>query len=287
ILLTRGLAQIANATKEVQLESGHGGTGHIGARDTGAVWTAHAHVGRRARHLRIASDAEGRQTIGVGNAVLGPGLFHTRRGNAHVAIVVEGKTDQVTQARICEELLPAEVGAVAQIGRAGAAPLDRFSLRKGRGNGRQGPLVFGGQRAARERCHKQQGQEFEAYRFSNHHGVFWSEGCPTSGQATAAGAAVVGAACAACAPSNRGRVLKMDRMTTKNVGTKITASGVAANIPPNTPKPTAFWLAAPAPVAIASGTTPRMKAKDVMRIGRKRSRAASTVASSKIGRAHV
>ena len=36
---------------------------------------------------------------------------------------------------------------------------------------------------------------------------------------------------------------------------------------------------APAPVEIASGSTPRMKASEVMRIGRKRSRAASTAAA--------
>ena len=41
----------------------------------------------------------------------------------------------------------------------------------------------------------------------------------------------------------------------------------------------AFWLAALAPVATASGTTPSVKASEVMRIGRKRSLAASTVAS--------
>ena len=38
-------------------------------------------------------------------------------------------------------------------------------------------------------------------------------------------------------------------------------------------------LAELAPVAIASGTTPRMKASEVMTMGRKRSRAASTAAS--------
>lgn len=43
--------------------------------------------------------------------------------------------------------------------------------------------------------------------------------------------------------------------------------------------PMAFWAAEPAPVAIARGTTPRIKASDVMIIGRRRSRAASSVAS--------
>src|SRR3546814_93589 len=82
--------------------------------------------------------------------------------------------------------------------------------------------------------------------------------------------------------------------TTKNTGTKKIARTVAEIIPPSTPVPMAFWLAALAPVAIASGSTPKLKASEVMMIGRKRSRAASMVASSrglasarKIGRAHV
>ena len=38
-------------------------------------------------------------------------------------------------------------------------------------------------------------------------------------------------------------------------------------MPPNTVVPIDWRLAAPAPVAIISGTTPRMKAKAVIRIG--------------------
>ena len=55
---------------------------------------------------------------------------------------------------------------------------------------------------------------------------------------------------------------------------------VAAIIPPITPIPMEFCAAAPAPVAIASGVTPRMNASEVIRIGRSRSRAASTAAST-------
>ena len=51
-------------------------------------------------------------------------------------------------------------------------------------------------------------------------------------------------------------------------------------MPPNTVVPIDWRLAAPAPVAIISGTTPRMKAKAVIRIGRSRSRAASIAAST-------
>ena len=51
-------------------------------------------------------------------------------------------------------------------------------------------------------------------------------------------------------------------------------------MPVNTVMPIDLRALAPAPVASTSGTTPRMKANDVMRIGRKRARAASTAASS-------
>jgi hypothetical protein len=49
-------------------------------------------------------------------------------------------------------------------------------------------------------------------------------------------------------------------------------------MPPITAKPMAFWLPAPAPFARASGRTPRTNARDVMRIGRSRMRAASSAA---------
>ena len=57
------------------------------------------------------------------------------------------------------------------------------------------------------------------------------------------------------------------------------ATKVAASMPPMTPVPIEWRLAEPAPVLMASGSTPRMKASEVMTIGRKRSRAASMAAS--------
>src|SRR6266849_6795231 len=50
-------------------------------------------------------------------------------------------------------------------------------------------------------------------------------------------------------------------------------------MPKKTAVPSAWRISAPAPVASASGTTPKMKAKDVIKIGRRRVRAASTAAS--------
>jgi len=51
-------------------------------------------------------------------------------------------------------------------------------------------------------------------------------------------------------------------------------------VPKKTAVPMACRLAVPAPVAFTRGRTPRMKANDVMRMGRRRSRAASTTAST-------
>ena len=57
---------------------------------------------------------------------------------------------------------------------------------------------------------------------------------------------------------------------TKNNGTKKIARKVADKVPPTTARPIAFWLPAPGPVAIASGSTPKTKAKLVIMIGRSR-----------------
>ena len=52
-------------------------------------------------------------------------------------------------------------------------------------------------------------------------------------------------------------------------------------MPENTAVPSAWRSSAPAPTAHTSGTTPKMKASDVIRIGRSRSRAASTAAAKR------
>ena len=48
------------------------------------------------------------------------------------------------------------------------------------------------------------------------------------------------------------------------------ASTVAEIIPPITPVPTACWLPEPAPVLVAIGSTPKINASEVIRIGRRR-----------------
>ena len=60
----------------------------------------------------------------------------------------------------------------------------------------------------------------------------------------------------------------------------MTDRNVDVIIPPMTVVPTDCRAADPAPVASASGSTPRMNASDVIRIGRSRMRAASTAAST-------
>ena len=61
-----------------------------------------------------------------------------------------------------------------------------------------------------------------------------------------------------------------------------TARQVAASMPATTTVPRICREAAPAPWAIQSGTQPRMKANEVIRIGRRRSRAPSSAASARL-----
>ena len=61
---------------------------------------------------------------------------------------------------------------------------------------------------------------------------------------------------------------------------KMIDRNVDASMPPATAVPTELRDAAPAPVANASGNTPRMNANDVIRIGRRRMRADSIAAST-------
>ena len=69
-------------------------------------------------------------------------------------------------------------------------------------------------------------------------------------------------------------------MNTNNTGTTKIASELAASIPPATVQPMVFRASAPAPDEKANGNTPRMKASDVMIIGRRRNCTASSVAAT-------
>ena len=69
-------------------------------------------------------------------------------------------------------------------------------------------------------------------------------------------------------------------INTKKDGMRITPITVAVIIPANTAIPITLRASAPAPDAVSNGTTPRMKANDVIRIGLKRSLAPSSAASN-------
>src|SRR5215813_1943436 len=103
-------------------------------------------------------------------------------------------------------------------------------------------------------------------------------GCSSAGGcSTAGGPPSAGARCAS-------RNFLRRPILSKNVklpGMMNTPMKVATNIPKNTLVPITFCAPAPAPLAFISGTTPRIKANAVMRIGRKRRRAEVSADSSK------
>src|SRR5204863_8211322 len=76
-----------------------------------------------------------------------------------------------------------------------------------------------------------------------------------------------GGAVALCFRNSRSEI---DVIATYSTGVKTRPRKVLPIMPKNTAVPIAWRLAAPAPVALTSGKTPRMKASAVMRIGRKR-----------------
>src|ERR1700747_249299 len=87
----------------------------------------------------------------------------------------------------------------------------------------------------------------------------------------------------ACAVIGRLRAARHSSIrctTTNSEGTNKIARQVDAIIPLKTVIPIDLHALAPAPLAMTSGTTPRMKANEVIRIGRRRAIAASTAASN-------
>ena len=68
-------------------------------------------------------------------------------------------------------------------------------------------------------------------------------------------------------------------MTKKKTGVRKMPNSVTPSMPLKTAVPSVRRISAPAPSASTSGTTPRMKANEVIMIGRSRSRQASSVAS--------
>ena len=76
----------------------------------------------------------------------------------------------------------------------------------------------------------------------------------------------------------KNRVSPSPSITMKKTGVKKMPNSVTPNMPLKTAVPSARRISAPAPLATTSGTTPRIKAKLVIMIGRRRKRQASRVA---------
>src|SRR6185312_8061460 len=172
-------------------------------------------------------------------------LFHAFRRDLQVEILRERGIDQLLEGRVMEEILPLRIrdGRVSRWTRRSAAKLG------GQGNVRL--LVIRPDRAA---CEEQ------------NNGSQPQEPHPvTSGTGAPPGAVFF-------------RLAKLS-ITTKSTGTIKTANRVEASIPPNTAVPRARRAPELAPVAMTSGSTPRMNANDVIRIGRSRRLAASMTAS--------
>src|SRR5260221_255812 len=87
--------------------------------------------------------------------------------------------------------------------------------------------------------------------------------------------------CACVVATGGAKRSAMARMATKNTGVRKRPKKLTPSIPEKTATPIACRISAPAPDAKTRGTTPMMKAKDVMRMGRSRSRAASSAADTR------
>src|SRR5690606_24361284 len=172
--------------------------------------------------------------------------FHIERGYTQVAVVLQGHLDQLAQRRIQKELLP------AQVHRLGLRVALTVGFTRGPdiGHRHRRSLIFGNHGTATERTqHSQTDQGTLHCAFSS---VLWAS-----------------------------RRENSEDTRTENSGTQNLTSTVAVSMPPIAPVPMAWELPAPAPLVMARGTTPRVKASEVMMIGRRRMRQASTAASTR------
>src|SRR5437016_1873086 len=163
--------------------------------------------------------------------------------------------DQLLEDLVLEEIPPRQVGE----GPGGAGVAGRHAA-EGRRPRHRWALVVGAQGAAGQ-------QEHHCHEHAGLHA------CCSSGTCPGGGAVIAGCAAAARRRPSRSTKAKLP-------GMRNTPSAVATSIPKNTAEPMTFWAPAPAPLARINGTTPRMNAKAVMRIGRNRRRADSRAASS-------
>src|SRR5262249_55561145 len=206
--------------------------------------------------VRARRAVDRRELEGARDRHLGASVQDPRRRDTQVIVFLHSYSDESLQRLVLEELPPFEVGhGLGCDGRARltAAECRRYLHRRS--------LVVGAHGAAREQDRR--GDE----RASPH-------ACCLSGTCGAGGVGVArpGPAAPRRRPSRSTKA--------KLPGMRKTPKAVAMSIPQNTAVPMTFWAPAPAPLARINGTTPRMNAKAVMRIGRKRSRADSSAASS-------
>src|SRR6185369_2807407 len=235
-----------------------GGCG-AGAAARGATGGASRCSGT-ARSAHHAGDV--RILVGAADVVLCAGLLDVQDRHAQVAIVGQRCRDQLRQARIAEELLPAQLGGRRSRRRGRVGPVGRHR--------RGGPLVGGHHGTRRQRGGGRQQGNAQMHDLLHARSPAWAPA----------------GTCLSCSCEYMRRCrslpLKNLRTTTKNTGTISTARLVAVIMPPITPVPIARWPAEPAPVATVSGSTPRMNAIEVMMIGRKRRWQASSAASTRL-----
>ena len=199
-------------------------------------------------------------------------LVDPGHGDREVLVVRERLVDEPVERRIAEERPPA-------LGRC----RDRLLRRRHRRTGRRAPRLRQLARRAlvlgRERASGEHGDEQANDRVT--HGRLPS----ARSDDAAACARRAGSPRARDAPpprsprSSGARGSRRSMISRKKSGTKKIARNVAASMPPMTPVPTEWRAPAPAPLENASGSTPRMNASEVIRIGRNRSRAASSAAA--------
>src|SRR5438105_3406927 len=198
----------------------------------------------------LASGREGERhrgkLIGPGDPQLGAGLLDARRRDQDVLVLRQRGANQIGDHGIGKDLRPVLVGQ-----RLGAASLRAATIALRRLGGRT--LVVGSDRAPSREQHQRPGP---------FHGV---------------GSGSVGSCAAGCACPRR---FANRSTSTNSTGMMKMAMAVAASMPVITTVPRICRAIAPAPVATQSGIMPKMNANEVMRIGRRRSRAPSSAAST-------
>src|SRR6516165_10182518 len=250
ISLLRRLCLTADLAEQIELPRHRAGADAVFAEIFRR--TAVREIGRDTLALHGRRGVDHGEEIGAVRSILRLRLLHIEDGDAQVAIILQAQGNEGLQGGIAEKLVPAHIrgGGAGSRGTGTGGPVG--------GDGRRRALIGGDEAAAAKQTQQQGGNG------TPHHSAL-----------------PVSMAAASAASSERRLTLVNVSTTTKKTGTKNTARMVALSMPPTTAVPMAMRLAAPAPVATASGNVPKMKAIEVMRMGRNRSCAACKAASAK------